>query len=119
MASVEAAPGAIWWSAPSELEPRWSKLAEESWSVWGRILCLEGEWSGEDLTDERTVLPMLQLLQAANEATFIHRRVGTKQQLLHYLRLWFKEQLDFYTLYLGFHGSEGELAVGFREAISL
>lgn len=77
---------------------------------WGRILCLEGEWE-EDLRDRSSVLPILQLLQAVHHVRFVHRDVGTVAELMRYLGRWIDQPLDYYTLYLAFHGTEKGLTV--------
>jgi hypothetical protein len=80
---------------------------------FGRIFCLEGEWDqGKDLTDRQSVLPVLQLLEATVEdCRYVHRRVGTMGELVRYLGRWIEEDLDYYTLYLAFHGGEGEISI--------
>lgn len=84
------------------------------------IFCLEGTWE-EDLRDRSSVLPTLQLVEALGLSSFIHRRVGTREQLFHYLdRARAKTRYaHFEVLHLAFHGERGCLLPNQREEVSL
>ena len=51
------------------------------------IFCLEGAWATR-LDDRTSVLPTLEMLERLRLATFIHRDVGTEEELYHYLGKW-------------------------------
>jgi hypothetical protein len=70
---------------------------------WSGVFSLEGSWN-EDLTDRSSVLPMLELLERLEKIDYVHRDVGTRPELEHYLARWIDEDLDYYVLYLAFHG---------------
>src|SRR4051794_22995333 len=75
---------------------------------WSGVFCLEGSWE-EDLTDRSSVLPVLELLERLGKIEYVHRDVGTRPELEHYLARWVNEDIDYYVLYLAFHGSESGL----------
>jgi len=41
----------------------------------------------------------------------VHRDVGTRGELEHYLRRWIDQRLDYLVLYLAFHGSESGICL--------
>ncbi len=74
------------------------------------IFCLEGEWWGTH--DRTTVEPALGLLRSYSglQMPYLHRDVATRPELLHYLNKWTQRGMARYPiLYLGFHGSPGEI----------
>lgn len=75
------------------------------------IFCLEGEWE-TDLTDRRSVLPLLDMLERLGVAPYIHRDFGTEDELARYLRIWGNGYRDFPVLYLASHGDRGVVACG-------
>ena len=78
------------------------------------ILCLEGEWSTR-LTDTSTVHPILELLAHQQQIKFIHKDVGTPDELEHYLNKWLQKQYDEFNVgYLAFHGEPGAILLGRR-----
>jgi len=80
------------------------------------IFCLEGDW-WRSLKRAPSVRPILELLNQpeVSNIPFIYRDIGTKEELLYYLRKWtLKAHQDYPILYLGFHGAPGLLYVGER-----
>jgi hypothetical protein len=77
-----------------------------------RIFCLENSWRTH-LGYGLCIEPMLELLQAATRAPFIHRDVDTRASLEYYLTKWCQQGYKNYpVLYLGFHGNPGEIEFG-------
>ena len=78
------------------------------------VFCLEGPWWG--VKDRTSLEPVLRLLetQADYRVPYLHFDVGTREELDFYLKKWtrasFRETHPI--LYLGFHGSSGEIEVG-------
>jgi len=58
-------------------------------------------------TTSRTgpLLPILDVLERLDRVDYVHRDVGTRGELEHYIRRWITEKLDYKLLYLAFHGS--------------
>ncbi|HEX6247448.1 MAG TPA: DUF6642 family protein [Nocardioidaceae bacterium] len=82
------------------------------------VFCLEGAWERR-LDDRCSVLPTLELLERLGLARFIHRDVGTKEELFHYLNKWKQRGYSGYeALYFAFHGTKGGIAIG-RGTITL
>ena len=82
------------------------------------VFCLEGDWY-PDLRRPTTVGPVLDLLEKSNipPVPSIRRDIGTVPELEYYLQKWTQQRYARYPiLYLGFHGSPGELHVGPRYA---
>lgn len=78
------------------------------------VFCLEGEWS-YSLKRAMSVEPILALLEQLEDyrVPYIHRDVGTAEELSYYLRKWIqKRHADHPILYLAFHGEKGALLVG-------
>src|ERR671910_815721 len=72
--------------------------------AYGRVFCLEGDWDGE-LTSRSSVRPMLELLEGLKRIEYVHKDVGTRAELRHYLRRWLDHDpsvSDYGTLYLAF-----------------
>ncbi len=80
------------------------------------IFCLEGDWRN-DFNRTSSVKPVLKLLaQAQNRPIpFVHRDVGTREELEYYCRRWTRKGSAHYPmLYLAFHGTPGGIHVGDR-----
>lgn len=80
------------------------------------IFCLEGDWKN-DFNRTSSVKPVLKLLaQAQNRPIpFVHRDVGTREELEYYCRRWTRKGSAHYpVLYLAFHGAAGGIYVGDR-----
>lgn len=77
------------------------------------IFCLEGEW-GRYVRSRETVLPLLELLDRLDEASFYHRDVATSEELTYYLKKLDRLSTNtFPVLYLACHGEEehGEIGI--------
>ncbi len=72
---------------------------------WSGVFCLEGAWNPDDLTDRSSVLPVLDVLERLECIDYVHRDIGTRAELEHYVRRWIEENLDYRLLVLAFHGS--------------
>lgn len=73
------------------------------------IFCLEGNWSS-DLRDRSTVEPILELLQRHVRVPYIHLRVATFEEMVHYLGKWPRSQYKKYPiLYVALHGDVDEV----------
>ena len=76
------------------------------------IFCLEGAWA-KRLDDRTSVLPTLESLERLRLATYIHRDVGTEEELYHYLDKWAQAGYRQYgVLFFAFHGIRGSIKVG-------
>lgn len=76
------------------------------------VFCLEGAWERR-LDDRTSVLPSLELLERRGNIRYIHRDVGTEDELYHYLRKWSQRGYSAYgVLYFAFHGVRGGIKVG-------
>jgi hypothetical protein len=76
------------------------------------IFCLEGAWETR-LDDRTSVLPTLEALERLRMATYIHRDVGTEEELYHYLSKWAQAGYrKFGLLFFAFHGVRGGIRVG-------
>lgn len=76
------------------------------------IFCLEGAWE-KRLDDRASVLPTLDLLERLQLGQYIHRDVGTEEELYHYLGKWAQRGYGTYeVLYFAFHGVRGGIHVG-------
>ena len=76
------------------------------------IFCLEGTWN-KRIDDRVSVLPTLDMLERLNKATYVHRDVGTEEELYHYLAKWCQAGYRRYSvLYFAFHGVRGGIKVG-------
>lgn len=76
------------------------------------IFCLEGAWERR-LDDRTSVLPTLEMLERLRLAHFVHRDVGTEEELYHYLEKWTQRGYgSFEVLYFAFHGEKGSICVG-------
>jgi hypothetical protein len=71
------------------------------------------EHGGKRLDDRASVLPTLDMLERLEMATFVHRDVGTEEELYHYLDKWAQAGYRRYgVLYFAFHGVKGGIQVG-------
>ncbi len=78
------------------------------------VFCLETSWE-KRLDDKTSVQPILDLLHRTGHARYIHRDVGTVEELNHYLAKWRQAQYsDYSVLYFAFHGQRGCIEVGKR-----
>ena len=76
------------------------------------VFCLEGTWERR-LDDRTSVLPSLELLERIGHIRYIHRDVGTSDELYHYLAKWAQRGYHAYSvLYFAFHGVRGGIEVG-------
>jgi uncharacterized protein YecE (DUF72 family) len=76
------------------------------------VFCLEGAWERR-LDDRTSVLPSLDLLERRGHIRYIHRDVGTEEELYHYLAKWSQRGYGSYgVLYFAFHGVKGGIKVG-------
>lgn len=85
----------------------------------GRILCLEGD-SEADLTSATSVRPMLELLRDVADVEFVHKDIGTRTELEHYLRRWTTDDSSveqFLTLYIALHGTKKASLSGWERAL--
>ncbi len=82
-----------------------------------KIMCLEGEWSG-DIRSEESVRPLLQILRRRGEIDFIYRQCGTKSEFEYYLGQK-KYYRDYAIVYLSFHGARGRLKISPKEEVTL
>ncbi|HIG25820.1 MAG TPA: hypothetical protein EYQ49_08030 [Acidimicrobiia bacterium] len=71
------------------------------------IFAFEGDWTPSDLRDKSSARPILELLYKVDaERPFIHRRIGTREELDHYVDKWLGQNHDVYKVgYFAFHGS--------------
>lgn len=59
------------------------------------------------------MLPTLEMLERLRLAQFVHRDVGTEEELYHYLAKWAQRGYGVYeVLYFAFHGVRGGIRVG-------
>ena len=73
-------------------------------SIKKHIFCLEGEYE-DSLHDRKTVLPMLQYLEATQDLGYIYRRTATKEEFQYYLeKTCLGKYKDYRFIYLAFHG---------------
>lgn len=76
------------------------------------VFCLEGAWERR-LDDRTSVLPTLDMLERLSIARYVHRDVGTEEELYHYLSKWAQRGYGSYeVLYFAFHGVRGGIRVG-------
>lgn len=76
------------------------------------IFCLEGAWERR-LDDRTSVVPTLEMLERLGSARYVHRDVGTEEELYHYLAKWAQKGYGGYeVLWFAFHGVKGGIEVG-------
>ena len=85
------------------------------------VFCLETASWDPGIRGTASVEHVLRLLKATERVPFLHFDVGTREELDFYLKKWggvsFKNSHP--VLYLGFHGSPGEICLGERQENSL
>ena len=78
------------------------------------VFALEGDWE-EDLRDKSSIQPTLETLKDVCDVDFIHRRIGTTDELKYYIDKWLSEEenYDDYRIgYFAFHGEKGLVSLG-------
>ncbi len=80
------------------------------------VFAFEGDWR-EDLRDKDSVRPTLETLHDVMGIDFIHRRIGTTDELEYYVDKWLggesAENYDDYLIgYFAFHGEQGLISPG-------
>jgi hypothetical protein len=75
------------------------------------VFCLEGDWDS-DLYDRSSVRPLLELLEAAGEVPYVHRRVATSAEVQLRLDWWLGPGKNLNVAYLASHGSRLNLWFG-------
>jgi|TARA_B100001964_G_C14019267_1_gene503056 hypothetical protein len=80
------------------------------------VFAFEGDWY-EDLRDKDSVRPTLETLRDVRLVDFIHRRIGTTEELKYYVDKWLggesAENYDDYLIgYFAFHGEQGLVSPG-------
>lgn len=79
---------------------------------------IEAEWSSR-VTDIRSISPVLDALEHAKVARFVHRRVDDRDALIRELNRWGQAQHKAYGIgYVAMHGSPNSVHIG-RRAIDL
>jgi len=77
------------------------------------VFSFEGDWEPADLTYKASVRPLLAILEQVWGGEFVHRRIGTKEELSYYVNKWLQKKYDWYTVgYFAFHGSRREIHLG-------
>jgi hypothetical protein len=73
------------------------------------VVCFEGQWSS-DIRDQQTVQPILELLGRTGYLRYLHRYVGSEDQLKAETRQWARKKNRRYELcYFACHGEPGTL----------
>lgn len=88
-----------------------SKISESA----GRtgIFAFEGDWDLDDLSIKSSIRPVLQLLHDECGVPFVHRRIGTEEELHYYVDKWLDENHTNYLIgYFAFHGWKGIICPG-------
>ncbi len=78
------------------------------------IFCVECTW-GDRLDDPSSVKPMLDLMRCSlrSPPAYVHRYADTRASFEHYIKAWtLQKYRHFPILYLGFHGTSGEIYLG-------
>jgi hypothetical protein len=80
------------------------------------IFCLEGLWEN-DLKDNTSVLPLLELLKLRGICDFIFHKCATTEEFEYFLQKWQQSayKKKYPILYLGFHGDKNILYVDARK----
>ena len=77
------------------------------------VFSFEGDWEPADLTYKASVRPLLAILEQVCGGEFIHRRIGTKEELSYYINKWLQKKYDLYTVgHFAFHGTRREIQLG-------
>ncbi len=84
-------------------------------SEYSGIFTFEGDWES-DLKDKSSIRPNLETLRDAYGIKFIHRQIGTPEELRYYIKKWLKKGRGNYRHYkvghFAFHGSPGVIWPG-------
>ncbi len=85
------------------------------------IFCIEGHWNHDDITDRSTVKPMFEMLEKLKKCTHIHYDALTIEELEFLLNRWATKAIcnRYPILYLGFHGSSGEILLNKKQSFAL
>ena len=76
------------------------------------VFCFEGDWE-DRLDDSKSVLPLLEAAQRIIGMPFIHRTIGTTEELNYYIGKWLQPQHARYTIgHFAFHGNEEGIGIG-------
>ena len=80
------------------------------------VFAFEGDWH-EDLTKKDSIRPTLETLRDVQKVSFVHRRIGTAEELKYYLERWLGGEgagiYDDYLIgYFAFHGEQGLISPG-------
>jgi hypothetical protein len=80
------------------------------------IACLEGVWSTGDLSDQRSVRPLLQYAQTVHSFQLLYRQFATKADFEYLVeRLKSSQYGEYRLLYLTCHGGSGVLHLGAKK----
>lgn len=61
------------------------------------VFCLEGA-RGKRIDDNVSVVPMFEMLERLSLARYVHRDVGTEEELFHYLDKWAQVGYQWYDI---------------------
>ncbi len=76
------------------------------------VFSFEGDWE-PDLEDKTSVRPLLDTIHRVEGVRFIHRRIGTEEELGYYLAKWLQKRYGRYRIgHFAFHGTPGRLWIG-------
>ena len=79
------------------------------------VFAFEGDWES-NLADKKSVRPLLETIHRSEGVKFIHRRIGTEEELDHYLKKWLQKGYSQYRIgQFAFHGTPGCLWIGKTE----
>ncbi|MCB9211525.1 MAG: hypothetical protein H6609_19345 [Ignavibacteriales bacterium] len=83
------------------------------------IYCLEGIWD-ENLSNKRSVHPILDLLKSNSNIPYIYRDVATKEEFVFFINKFKQKKYSNYSiLYLAFHGEENKILASNKSEINL
>jgi len=86
------------------------------------IYCIEGFWEQNNVQNESSVFPLLDLLNRNAAIPFIHHRCATKDEVMFMLERWIKQsamRAKYPILYFATHGGKGVLDFGNKIIIDL
>lgn len=76
------------------------------------VFCLEGPWL-DDLRDQLSVRPMLEMLRALDVADYIYRTASTIPEFESVIERWLEDQYSEFAFgYMAFHGFPGGIQIG-------
>ena len=76
------------------------------------VFSFEGDWE-HDLADKKSVRPLLETIDRVQGVRFIHRRIGTLEELDHYLDKWLQKGYSRYRIGIfSTHGTPGHIQFG-------